>query len=58
MGNGPTYRLVVVREDGSREIVATGIPEDNAASIRQKLSTEPRVSQLVVELEDDHPEKV
>ena len=58
MGNGPTYRLVVVREDGSREIVATGISEDNAASIRQILSTEPRVPHLVLELESDHSEKV
>jgi hypothetical protein len=35
-----TYRLVEVREDHTRIVIATGMPADMAAQMRQLVATE------------------
>ena len=53
MGKGPAYSLVVVRADGTRTILTTGIPESNALRMRQALEAENLGTTLILESEAD-----
>jgi hypothetical protein len=51
MSDGPTYRLVVIRRDGTREPIATGIPEARATALRQFLESGELAAKLAIEPE-------
>jgi hypothetical protein len=51
MSGGPTYRLVVIRLDGTREPIAGGIPEARATALRQFLESGELASKLAIEPE-------
>jgi len=49
MYNEATYRLTVVRPDGTRDLIATGIPEDRVAAMQQLLDMHIVDSKLALE---------
>jgi len=51
MSREPTYRLIVVRPDGTRETIATGIPENRAKALREFLDVQTLLSKLAMERE-------
>jgi hypothetical protein len=51
MSDGPSYRLVVIRADGMREPIATGIPEARATALRQFLESGELAEKLAIEPE-------
>jgi hypothetical protein len=51
MFSGPVYCLVAVREDGRRNVIATGLSEETAAVMRQIITSEIPAPQIVVEPE-------
>ncbi len=53
VGKKDTYRVVEVRTDGTRVVLATGLPKATATAIRKILSTEKFATHLVIEREDD-----
>ena len=53
MGQETSYRLIVVRPDGTRRVIATGIPHERATEMRQILDGQSPGSKLVIEPERD-----
>jgi hypothetical protein len=51
MFSGPVYCLVAVREDGRRNVIATGLSEETAALMHQIITTEMPATQIDVEPE-------
>jgi hypothetical protein len=45
------YRLMVVRTDGTRQLIASGIPEDQAKTLREFLDAKVLASNLLIEPE-------
>jgi hypothetical protein len=54
MPHEPTYSLFVVRPDGTREPIATGIPEERASMLRQFLDVKTLLSRLSIEREQSN----
>ena len=50
-GKMVVYRLMVVRADGVRQLIASGIPEDQAKVLQQFLAAKILASNLILEPE-------